>query len=86
MLRICSVSGEVLVSIELASFLDTLSEGSYPVRALKQHLHSICDQPRFRQRLVLLDDGVVLNDSDDDHVLKPVDVQLALVDFSSASP
>ena len=85
MLRVRSVSGEVLVTIDLASFLNTLAAGSHPVRAVKQHLHKVCGQPRFRQRLVCLDDGIVLNENDDELMLTPGDVQLVLVKFSSAS-
>ena len=85
MLLIRSVQGEVLVTIELASFLDTLAEGSSLVRALKQHLYGLCGLPRFRQPLIVLDDGLVLNDTDDDYILKPGDVQLVLLDFSSTS-
>ena len=84
MLRIRSMSGEVLVTIELESFLDTLAAGSQPVRALKQHLHSFCRQPRFRQRLLFLEDSIELNDNDEAHVLKPGDMQLVLVNFNSA--
>ena len=84
MLRVRSVSGEVLVTIELASFLNTLAAGSHPVRALKQHLCKFCGQPRFRQRLVVLEDGVALNDNEE-HILKPGDVQLVLLKLSLAS-
>ena len=85
MLRIHSVSGEVLVTIELQSFLDTLTAESSPVRALWQHLHSFCGQPRFRQRLVVLGDDILLSDTDDEHILKPGDVQLVLVNFIPTS-
>ena len=83
MLRIRSVSGDVLVTIELASFLETLATGSDPVRALKQHLHSLCGQSRFRQRLVFLTDGV--SRAEDECILRPGDAQLVLLKFSSAS-
>ncbi|CAE7852144.1 ANKRD17 [Symbiodinium microadriaticum] len=85
MLSIRSVSGEVLLTIELASFLETLALGSHPIQALKQRLQSLCHQPRFRQRLAFLDDGIVLNDSDDDGMLKPGDLQLVLLHFIPAS-
>ena len=85
MLRIRSVSGEVLVTIELQSFFDTLTAESSPVRALKQQLHSFCGQPRFRQRLLIFGDDILLSDTDDEHILKPGDVQLVLVNFSSTS-
>ena len=57
MLRIQAVSGEELVALDLASFLEKQPAGMHPVRALKQHLHSICGVSRFRQRLVFLDDN-----------------------------
>ena len=84
MLRIRSASGEVLVTIELASFLETLAADSDPVRALKQLLHSLCGQPRFRQRLFFLDDSVLLNENDA-AVLRPGEAQLVLLNFCSAS-
>ena len=62
MLRIQTVSGEELVTLDLASFLETQPAGMHPVRALKQHLHSICGVSRFRQRLVCLDGKMVLDD------------------------
>ncbi|OLP79366.1 Ankyrin-2 [Symbiodinium microadriaticum] len=83
MLRVRSVSGEVLVAIELASFLDTLGTGSDPVRALKQHLRRFCGQSRFRQRLVFLADGV--SSEEDEGILRPGEAQLMLLKFSSAS-
>ena len=85
MLSIRSVSGEVLLATDLASFLETLAAGSHPVRALKQRLESLCSQPRFRQRLAFLDNGIVLNDSDDEDILKPGEVQLVLLNFITAS-
>ena len=85
MLRIRSVSGEVLVTLELQSFLDTLTAESSPVRALKQHLHGFCGQPRFRQRLLVLGEDILLSDTDDEHILKPGDVQLVVVNFRSTS-
>ena len=83
MLRVHSVSGDVLVTIELAIFLEPLAAGSSAVRALKRLLHSRCGQPRFRQRL-FLDDGALLNENDD-HNLRPGSAQLVLLNFSSAS-
>ncbi|CAE7911679.1 ANKRD50, partial [Symbiodinium necroappetens] len=85
MLRIRSVSGEVLVTIELQSFLDALTAEISPVRALKQHLHGFCGQPRFKQRLLVLGDDILLSDTDDEHILKPGDVQLVVVNFRSTS-
>eukprot|EP00439_Symbiodinium_sp_Y106_P020683 s591_g2.t1 len=81
-----SVSGEGLLDLDLASFLQTLPEGMHPVRSLKQHLHKICGLSRFRQRLVYLDDSgdgnVVL---DDDRTLKTGEVQVVLLSFCQAS-
>ena len=79
-----SVSGEVQLTIELASFLATVASGSCPVRALKQLLHGLCGQPRFRQRLSFLDDGLLLN-GNDKHVLRPGDVQLVHLNLSPTS-
>ncbi|OLQ09359.1 Ankyrin-1 [Symbiodinium microadriaticum] len=76
---------KVLVTIELQSFLHTLTAKSSPVRALKQHLQRFCGQPRFRQRLLALGDDIVLSDTDDEDILKPGDVQLVLVNFISTS-
>ena len=47
MLRIQTVSGKALVVLDLASFHETLPADVGPVRALKQHLSSICGLPRF---------------------------------------
>ncbi|OLP96560.1 Ankyrin-3 [Symbiodinium microadriaticum] len=82
MLRIQTVSGEELVALDLASFLETQPAGMHPVRALKQHLHSICGVPRFRQRLVCLDGKVVL---EDDGTLRPGEVQVVLLRFCPPS-
>ena len=81
MLRIQSVSGEVLDAIDLARFLEELDSESFPVRVLKQRLSSLCGQTRFRQRLVFLD-GAAL---DDESILRPGEVQLVLLSFISAS-
>ena len=80
MLRIRSVSGEVLVAIDLARFIGELAIDSYPVRVLKQRLEGLCGRPRFRQRLVFLDDGVLWND-DDELVLRAGEAQLLLLSF-----
>ena len=82
MLRIQTVSGEELVALDLASFLETQPAGMHPVRALKQHLHSICGVSRFRQRLVCLDGKMVL---DDDGTLRPGEVQVVLLSFCPPS-
>ncbi|CAE7554630.1 MIB1, partial [Symbiodinium necroappetens] len=95
MLRIRTVSGERLVDVNLASFHATLPEGMSAVRALKQHLHSMCGLSRFRQRLIFLDaqddeknekddadDDVVL---DDEHTLRPGEAQVVLLSFCQSS-
>ncbi|OLQ10609.1 Sodium-driven chloride bicarbonate exchanger [Symbiodinium microadriaticum] len=82
MLRIQTVSGEELVALDLASFLETQPAGMHPVRALKQHLHSISGMTRFRQRLVCLDGKVVL---EDDGTLRPGEVQVVLLRFCPTS-
>ena len=82
MLRIRTVSGEGLVVLDLSSFHETLPANVCPVRALKQQLNSICGLSRFRQRLVSLSDGAVL---DDDHSLTAGDIQLVLLNFCPAS-
>ena len=50
MLRIRTVSGDELLSLDLASLHAMLPADTYPVRALKQHLHKLCGLSRFRQR------------------------------------
>ena len=82
MLRIQTVSGEGLVVLDLASFHETLPADVGPVRALKQHLNSICGLSRFRQRLVSLSDGAVL---DDDHSLRTGEIQVVFLNFCPAS-
>ena len=82
MLRIQTVSGEGLVSLDLASFHETLPADVCPVRALKQHLKSICGLSRFRQRLVYLGDGAVL---DDDHSLRTGEIQVVFLNFCPTS-
>ena len=54
----------------------------HPVRALKQRLTSTCGLSRFRQRLVSLGDGAVL---DDDHSLTTGEVQVVHLNFCPAS-
>ena len=83
MLRIQTVSGEGLVVLDLVSFHDTLPADVGPVRALKQHLSSICGLSRFRQRLMSLGDGAVL---DGDHSLRAGEIQVVFfLNFCPAS-
>ena len=81
-LRVRTLAGEGLVALDLATFLERLSEGVLPVRALKQHLCSMCGLSRFRQRLVSVDDAV---DLDDEGPLRPGEVQLVSLSFCQAS-
>ncbi|OLP73222.1 Cortactin-binding protein 2, partial [Symbiodinium microadriaticum] len=82
MLRVRTASGEGLVVLDLASFHEMLPADVGPVRALKQHLNSICGMSRFRQRLVSLSDGAVL---DDDHCLRTGEIQVVFLNFCPAS-
>ncbi|OLP72976.1 Ankyrin repeat domain-containing protein 29, partial [Symbiodinium microadriaticum] len=94
MLHIRTASGERLFDVNLASFHATLPGGMSAVRALKQHLHSMCGLSRF-QRLIFLDaqddeknekkeadDDVVL---DDEHTLRPGEAQVVLLSFCESS-
>eukprot|EP00439_Symbiodinium_sp_Y106_P044784 s4315_g5.t1 len=82
MLRIRAVSGECLIEIDLVSFLETLPAEMSPVRALKQHLHSMFGLSRFRQRLVFPDDDTVPHD---ERALRPGEVQVVILSFCQAS-
>ena len=82
MLRVRTVAGEGLVALDLATFLETLSEGVLPVRALKQHLCSMRGLSRLRQRLVFVDVMAVL---DDEGPLRPGEVQVIRLSCCQAS-
>ncbi|CAE7819329.1 unnamed protein product [Symbiodinium sp. CCMP2592] len=77
MLLIRAVSGEVLIDIDLLSFLETLPAEMSPVRALKQHLHSMLGLSRFRQRLVFPDDDAAPDDERQN--LRPTGVQVVVI-------
>ena len=62
MLRVWKASGEELTSISREELAQMAEADGLPVRALKRHLHQLCRQPRFRQRL-LWADGSELTDS-----------------------
>ena len=82
MLRVFKATGEEVLAINFAEFVEMLSE--QPARAvdLKRHLRPLCGQPRFRQRL-LLPDGQMLWD---DYILHgPTDIQLILLPFAECS-
>ena len=63
MLRVFKASGEEVLAMQFAEFVEQLGPGTEPIRALrlKHHLQGLCGQPRFRQRLLLLD-GQILSD------------------------
>ena len=82
MLRIRTVLGEELGILDLARFLGSLNGDTHPVRALKRHLQSMCGLSRFRQRLLFPGDDVC---QDDDHTLRPGEVQVVLLNFCPAS-
>ena len=73
MLHVWLPSGEELASVPAENLTD--------VKSLKQHLHSLCGLPRFRQRLLCERDPV------DDHASLhvPMDVQLILLPFAEAT-
>ncbi|CAE7500026.1 mask [Symbiodinium necroappetens] len=74
MLHIWKASGEELAAVKLEDFRE--------VRDLKRHLQGLCGLPRFRQRLVSKSLGIL---EDDDTLDSPMDLQLVLLDFASAS-
>ena len=84
MLRVFKASGEEVLAIPLAEFLEVTGRREQHVLALdlKRHLQGLCGQPRFRQRL-LLPDGQIL--SDDAKLNEPVDVQLIFLSLSPTS-
>ena len=83
MLRVFKASGEEVLAVQFAEFIEKLGLGGQPVRALdlKRHLHSLCGHPRFRQRL-LLPNGQTLLDYVE--LTEPVDIQLILLPFTRA--
>ena len=72
MLRIWLSSGEQLAAVPVGEVRD--------VRSLKQHLHSICGLPRFRQRL--LGEGRSLEDEFE--LECSLDLQLVLLQFDTS--
>ena len=84
MLRVFKASGEVALAIPFTEFVDMAPMNEHPVRvqAIKRHLQRLIGQPRFKQRLVLADGQMLL----DDAVLeRPMDVQLVLQAFEGSS-
>ena len=84
MLRAFKPSGEEVLAIQFAKFVEVIDVPEQPVRALdlKRHLQGLCGQPRFKQRL-LLADGQTL--SDDDPLNGPLELQLILLPFITSS-
>ena len=84
MLRVFKASGEAALAIPFSDFVDMVPIHEHPVRvlAIKRHLQRLIGQPRFKQRLVLLDGQVLL----DDAVLQgPIDAQLIIRAFEASS-
>ena len=79
MLQIRAVSGDGLIAIDVASFVETLPAEMHPVQALKEQLHSMCGLPRFRQRLICLDDEDV--NLDEESTSRPGEAQAVLLNF-----
>ncbi|OLQ05858.1 Ankyrin-1 [Symbiodinium microadriaticum] len=77
------VSGDGLIAIDVASFVETLPAEMHPVQALKEQLHSMCGLPRLRQRLICLDDEDVK--LDEESTLRPGEAQAVLLNFCPAS-
>lgn len=86
MLRVWKASGEELTSISKAELVQMAEADGLPVRAMKRHLHQLCRQPRFRQRL-LWADGSELTDSLnlDDLQAGLQDLQLVLLPCAETS-
>ena len=77
-------SGEEVLAVQFEEFLETAAPNQEPVQivAVKRHLEPFCKQPRFKQRLLLVN-GPMLPD---DFVLTgPMDVQLILQPFARSS-
>ncbi|CAE7364051.1 ASB2 [Symbiodinium natans] len=82
MLRVFKASGEEALAIEFQDFVNKQAEEPVRAIAVKRHLQHLCGQTRFKQRLVLPDGQMLL----DDTVLDgPLDVQLILQAFEPSS-
>ena len=55
-------SGEEVLAMS-RSELCAAAGGDRPILALKQRLHSLCGQPRFKQRLLLADGTILADDA-----------------------
>ena len=69
MLHIRALSGEELDVLDLTSFHARLPAGMSAVRALKQHLHSMCGLSRFRQKLLFLNAHDKRKEDDNDFMV-----------------
>ena len=84
MLRVFKASGEEVLAVHVSEFSRMTGTGEQRIRALdlKRQLQGLCGQPRFRQRLLLLDGQTLLNDAT---LHEPADVQLILLPFRPTS-
>ena len=84
MLRVFQTSGKEILALPFEEFLKMSGKGEQPVHAedLKRHLQGLCGQPRFRQRLLLPDGQILLDDA---ALNGPLDVQLILLPFRPSS-
>ncbi|CAE7232853.1 Ank3 [Symbiodinium sp. CCMP2456] len=74
MLHVWRASGEEICAVPVAELTD--------VRALKRRLHRLCGVPRFRQKLLVWNGGLM---ADDVLLQSPMDLQLILLPFAEAS-
>ena len=84
MLRVFQASGEEVLKLDVDDLAEVAGVGEQPVRArdLKRYLQGLCGLPRFRQRLLLPDGQILLDDAVVDG---PIDLQLILLPFSPSS-
>ncbi|CAE7333590.1 ankrd52 [Symbiodinium necroappetens] len=86
MLWVWKASGEELASISKAELAQMAEEDGLPVRAMKRHLHQLCRQPRFRQRLLWADGSELTDNLDlDDLQAGLQDLQLVLLPCAETS-
>ncbi|CAE7792655.1 Ankyrin-3 [Symbiodinium microadriaticum] len=74
MLHVWRASGEEICAVPVAELTD--------VRALKRRLHRLCGVPRFRQKLLVWNGGLM---ADEVLLQSPMDLQLILLPFAEAS-
>ncbi|CAE6926748.1 ankrd52 [Symbiodinium sp. CCMP2592] len=86
MLRVWKASGEELTSITREELTQMAEADGLPVRALKRHLHQLCRQPRFRQRLLWADGSELTDNLNlDDLQAGAQDLQLVLLPCAETS-